>query len=93
MKKLSAILFSSALAFTFAFGAPVGAYTKHVDKDCKDFRTWKQAQAYFEAHGGSKHYNFDGLDRDHDGLACEHLPGFDPHHKNPNDYKATHRRR
>ncbi len=44
------------------------------DKDCKDFKTQKEAQSYFEAGGGSKTYNFNALDSDHDGIACESLP-------------------
>ncbi len=44
------------------------------DKDCADFSTQAQAQAFFTAHGGSPSYNFDGLDGDHDGQACETLP-------------------
>lgn len=44
------------------------------DKDCSDFATQTAAQAYFEANGGSSTYNFDRLDSDHDGVACESLP-------------------
>lgn len=44
------------------------------DKDCPDFATQAAAQAYFEAGGGSPIYNFDRLDSDHDGIACESLP-------------------
>ena len=44
------------------------------DKDCADFATQTEAQAYFEAGGGSSTYNFDRLDSDHDGVACESLP-------------------
>ncbi len=43
------------------------------DKDCADFTTQAEAQAYFEAGGGSPTYNFDRLDSDHDGEACESL--------------------
>ena len=42
-----------------------------VDKDCSDFSTHAEAQAFFESQGhGDPH----GLDRDDDGLACESLP-------------------
>ncbi len=43
------------------------------DKDCSDFRTQRQAQAFFEANGGplSDPHN---LDRDDDGRVCESLP-------------------
>lgn len=44
------------------------------DKDCPDFATQAEAQTYFEAGGGSSTYNFDRLDSDHDGMACERLP-------------------
>lgn len=44
------------------------------DKDCSDFATQAAAQSYFEAGGGSPSYNFDRLDSDHDGMACESLP-------------------
>jgi len=35
---------------------------------CKNFSTQQQAQAYFNSH------NARGLDRNHDGVACESLP-------------------
>lgn len=54
------------------FVAPATASTG--DKDCKDFTTHVQAQAYFESKGGSKTNNVDNLDSDHDGVACESLP-------------------
>jgi hypothetical protein len=44
------------------------------DKDCSDFGSHKQAQKYFKKHGGSRHYNYNDLDSDHDGQACEELP-------------------
>jgi hypothetical protein len=41
------------------------------DRDCRDFHTEREAQAFFEAAGpGDLH----GLDADHDGRACEALP-------------------
>jgi outer membrane biosynthesis protein TonB len=43
------------------------------DKDCKDFSSHSEAQAYFNSKGGSASNNVDDLDRDHDGLACESL--------------------
>lgn len=47
----------------------------HQDKDCKDFATHAEAQAYFDANGGSKTNNFDRLDgNDRDGIVCESLP-------------------
>ncbi|MBI4084755.1 MAG: thermonuclease family protein [Candidatus Levybacteria bacterium] len=44
------------------------------DKDCKDFTTHAEAQAYFVGKGGSPSNNADKLDSDGDGLACESLP-------------------
>lgn len=44
------------------------------DKDCSDFATQAEAQAYFESKGGSPTNNVDRLDADHDGIACESLP-------------------
>lgn len=42
-----------------------------MDRDCADFKTHAEAQAYFRAHGpGDPH----GLDADGDGVACERLP-------------------
>lgn len=46
----------------------------HVDRNCADFPTQTAAQEYFDANGGSPSNNFDGLDADHDGIPCEHLP-------------------
>lgn len=42
-----------------------------VDYDCYDFASQGDAQAYFESDGGSSYNNADGLDRNHNGLACE----------------------
>ena len=55
-------------------GAPI--YTDFggldgVDYDCYDFASPDEAQAYFESDGGSSFNNADGLDRNHNGLACE----------------------
>jgi micrococcal nuclease len=53
---------------------PVNSYAKG-DKDCSDFKTHAEAQAYFDSHGGSAMNNFDNLDgSDHDGQVCETLP-------------------
>jgi len=43
------------------------------DKDCSDFKTQKEAQAYFISKGGPAN-DPDKLDRDKDGVACESLP-------------------
>jgi outer membrane biosynthesis protein TonB len=44
------------------------------DVDCTDFDTHAQAQSFFKGTGGSTSNDPYGLDRDHDGLACETLP-------------------
>lgn len=50
--------------------APVPNRPSGGDKDCKDFATQRQAQAFYEQAGpGDPH----GLDRDRDGIACEAL--------------------
>lgn len=41
------------------------------DRNCDDFDSHAQAQAFFERHGGSKSANVDRLDGDSDGQACE----------------------
>jgi endonuclease YncB( thermonuclease family) len=43
------------------------------DRDCADFRTHAEAQAFFIAAGGPRSDRH-RLDADHDGLACETLP-------------------
>lgn len=62
------VAFAVALILAFSIAPPVAA-----DRDCADFSSQAQAQAYFEAGGGSSRYNFDRLDADHDGIACETL--------------------
>src|SRR5262249_52613696 len=42
------------------------------DRDCNDFASWSEAQAFYDANGGN---NFNGLDSDEDGIACEALAG------------------
>lgn len=43
------------------------------DYDCDDFSTQKEAQRFFEKHGGPAKDPY-RLDADHDGTACESLP-------------------
>lgn len=50
-----------------------GGYTAS-DYDCADFSTHAEAQAAWEANGGSAFNNLWNLDADHDGVACESLP-------------------
>jgi hypothetical protein len=44
------------------------------DVNCSDFKTHAQAQSFFKGTGGSHSNDPYGLDRDHDGIACETLP-------------------
>ena len=54
-----------------ALSAAPPALAQDGDKDCADFSSQAEAQAYFEANGGSPTNNVDNLDADHDGQACE----------------------
>jgi hypothetical protein len=55
-------------------GGSGGGSGGSLDKNCSDFTTQAQAQAWFNQHGGSASNDVAGLDRDHDGIACESLP-------------------
>ena len=57
---------SRATALGAGFGGLDG-----IDYDCWDFSSQAAAQGYFERDGGSARNNADGLDRNHNGLACE----------------------
>lgn len=54
-----------------AMAAPSGpAWAQAGDRDCSDFRSWQEAQAFYEANRpGDPHR----LDADNDGIACESL--------------------
>jgi hypothetical protein len=58
-------------ALVLALSAAPAALARDGDKDCADFASQAEAQAYFEANGGSPTNNVDNLDADHDGQACE----------------------
>jgi excalibur calcium-binding domain-containing protein len=60
-------------ASMLAVAITASSATAFVDKDCSDFPTQHKAQKYFKKHGGPRH-DPSGLDRDHDGIACEDLP-------------------
>jgi hypothetical protein len=51
-------------------GSSSGSYSGG-DKDCPDFATHAEAQAFFEGTGVGDPHRLDG---DHDGIACENLP-------------------
>ena len=44
------------------------------DRDCGDFETWEESQAFFAAAGGPERDDH-RLDSDNNGIACESLPG------------------
>ena len=54
--------------------APTASSGPFVDRNCGDFSTWRAAQDFYEANGGPSR-DPHGLDTDHDGIACELLPG------------------
>ncbi len=65
----------AVLALTSAIGPGfVASSSGSADRDCSDFTTQAEAQGYFTSHGGSPSNDFDNLDADHDGVACESLP-------------------
>ena len=67
MRRMAFLLIT---ALVLALSAAPAALAQ-ADKDCADFSSQAEAQAYFEAHGGSPTSNVDNLDADHDGQACE----------------------
>ncbi len=62
------------LAATAASLGGHGSHASAADRDCADFATQAEAQHYFNSHGGGPANDFDRLDADHDGIACESLP-------------------
>ena len=70
MRSLIACLAFAGIAFVAVGIAPD---TARADVDCSDFSTQAQAQSFFLNHGGPSS-DPNGLDADHDGIACEALP-------------------
>jgi hypothetical protein len=68
MRRMAFLLIA---ALVLALSAAPAALAQAADKDCADFSSQAEAQAYFEANGGSPTNNVDNLDADHDGQACE----------------------
>lgn len=63
------ILRTAALIASFLMAMSISAYAQG-DMNCSDFRSWREAQDFYESQGpGDPH----GLDRDGDGVACETL--------------------
>jgi endonuclease YncB( thermonuclease family) len=67
---LTALLLATTGALLVTTAGPASA---HVDKDCADFSTQADAQAYFLSLGGPSS-DPDRLDADGDGIACDSLP-------------------
>jgi endonuclease YncB( thermonuclease family) len=75
----SEVLVAAALALLtcvlVAIACTAGsASAREADRDCGEFASQQAAQEFFVAHGGSASNNFDDLDADHDGIACESNP-------------------
>lgn len=68
MRRMTFLLIA---VLVLALSAAPAALAQDADKDCADFGSQAEAQAYFEANGGSPTNNVDNLDADHDGQACE----------------------
>ncbi len=65
-RAIFAVLIATAFATMFTFSASAAGV------NCDDFNGDPQAaQDFFIANGGSPSNNVEGLDRDHDGFACE----------------------
>ena len=70
VKRLCRTAFLLIAVLVLALSAAPAALAQ-ADRDCADFSSQAEAQAYFEANGGSPTNNVDNLDADHDGQACE----------------------
>ncbi len=70
MKKLLTTLLSVALITTATPAMAKGKY-----KSCKDFKTQKEAQAYYNKRKKAGLKGWKKLDHDKDGQACDCLPG------------------
>ena len=53
---------------------PTSDEMEEPDRNCSDFDTWSDAQAFYKAEGGPDS-DPHGLDSNGDGIACESLPG------------------
>lgn len=68
-RALASLLVTAVAAALMSVAAPAHAF---VDKDCSDFATQAEAQAFYLANGGAADPH--RLDAEGDGLACETLP-------------------
>ncbi|HEX5592662.1 MAG TPA: excalibur calcium-binding domain-containing protein [Solirubrobacterales bacterium] len=62
----------AALAAMVSLAFAAAPASAEADKDCSDFKNWRQAQHFYKKHGGPR-YDPHRLDGDHDGIACEDL--------------------
>jgi hypothetical protein len=63
-------LVSTAVCAAYFLTSIGTATAQGADRDCSDFSSWREAQAFFEANQpGDPHR----LDADNDGIACESL--------------------
>jgi endonuclease YncB( thermonuclease family) len=69
---IACLLLLVGLSAPFLRGGPASA--READRDCDEFPSQAAAETFFVEHGGSASYNFDDLDADHDGIACEDDP-------------------
>ena len=67
MKRITVAVLTAAIALSFGASAASAG-----DKDCSDFKNWRQAQHFYKKHGGPRK-DPHRLDADHDGIACEDL--------------------
>jgi len=68
MRKIGSFVVAGAAVIVVVSGGPALAVGN--DKNCSDFATQPQAQAYFNAYPGDP----SRLDSDHNGVACQNLP-------------------
>lgn len=68
MRRRFAVLLATGALVAVVAAPPAPA----ADKDCSDFKSWRQAQNFYKKHGGPKR-DPHRLDADHDGIACEDL--------------------
>lgn len=64
---------TSTVKSTTPYVSNLDSSDSEADKDCRDFNTQAEAQAFFISHGGPSS-DPHRLDSDHDGRACENLP-------------------
>jgi endonuclease YncB( thermonuclease family) len=71
---MSAFVCALGVGALFLAGGAQIAGAHQADRDCPEFPDQVAAQRFFISHGGSRSYNFDDLDGNGDGIACNELP-------------------